>query len=213
MRLDYPLYGLAVVLFALAAVVFLVVAPDQGQLVYGAATVVLAVLVAATGYTLKPKAAMASQGPTAAPLPEITPAPAPETLATPPPPSEEPVAETQPVPSPEPVPIVETPQASESAASTPVLTAPQSAPQLSAPEEVPAISTTPEAAPELAPATASELTQIRGINAKRAEQMKGYGINSIEDLGKANPEDLAAKLEVSPRIVKMWVGSAKKQTK
>ena len=43
--------------------------------------------------------------------------------------------------------------------------------------------------------------------------MKSVGVNSVEDLAKASPEDLAAKLEVSPRIVKMWVGTAKKMVK
>ena len=61
-----------------------------------------------------------------------------------------------------------------------------------------------------APAQTMGLTQIRGINEKRAVQLRANGINSVEDLAKASASDLATKLEVSPKIVKMWIGSAKK---
>jgi predicted flap endonuclease-1-like 5' DNA nuclease len=56
----------------------------------------------------------------------------------------------------------------------------------------------------------SEFSRIRGIGEKRATELKANGINTIEDLANASPEDLAAKLNVSPKIVKMWIGSAKK---
>ena len=213
MRLDLTLYGLAVVLLVIAAVVFVVVSGPDGQIVYGVATIILALLVAVTGYKLRPK--------TAATVPSQPVSPPPEAMATEPvqpaAPAEAPVApavkvEAPTVETPPPPPAaeapapVEAPKPPEPAAPTPVLTAPQPAPQLSPPEEVPAL------APS-APAAESELTQIRGINAKWAEQLKANGINTIEDLGKANPEELAAKLAASPRIVKMWVGSAKKRTR
>jgi predicted flap endonuclease-1-like 5' DNA nuclease len=57
------------------------------------------------------------------------------------------------------------------------------------------------------------LTQIRGINEKRVVQLRANGINSVKDLAKASASDLATKLEVSPAIVKMWIGSAKKLVK
>ncbi len=62
-------------------------------------------------------------------------------------------------------------------------------------------------------ASASELTQIRGISKARANQLKANGIKSIKALAEASPTDLAAKLEVSPKIVKMWIGTAKKLVK
>ncbi|MGF3522063.1 MAG: helix-hairpin-helix domain-containing protein [Candidatus Bathyarchaeia archaeon] len=68
--------------------------------------------------------------------------------------------------------------------------------------------------PAVAPAdVASELTQIRGISKARAEQLKANGIETIKALSEASPEVLAEKLQVSPKIVKMWIGSAKKLTK
>jgi predicted flap endonuclease-1-like 5' DNA nuclease len=54
------------------------------------------------------------------------------------------------------------------------------------------------------------LTEIRGINEKRAEQLKTLGINTIADLAKIAPKDLAAKMNLSPKITAMWIGQAKK---
>ena len=58
-----------------------------------------------------------------------------------------------------------------------------------------------------------EFAQIRGINKTRATELMANGIKNLKDLAKASPEDLAAKLKVSPKIVKMWIGSAKKLVK
>ena len=55
-----------------------------------------------------------------------------------------------------------------------------------------------------------ELTEVQGIGAKRAEQLKGQGINSVDDLAKASAEDLAEKLKISPKITRKWIESAKK---
>jgi predicted flap endonuclease-1-like 5' DNA nuclease len=107
-----------------------------------------------------------------------------------------------------------------------------STPQESAPATVPQAAVTTEAphaetpvVAELQPAAqipiptpsseapAMEFTQIRGINQNRADQLKANGINNIQELANANPADLATKLNVSPKIVKMWIGSAKKQIK
>ncbi|MGB9854458.1 MAG: helix-hairpin-helix domain-containing protein [Candidatus Bathyarchaeales archaeon] len=59
-------------------------------------------------------------------------------------------------------------------------------------------------------ATVKGLTEVKGIGEKRAEQLKGVGINSVEDLAKASADDLAAKLKVSPKITKVWIENAKK---
>lgn len=64
---------------------------------------------------------------------------------------------------------------------------------------------------EIAP-LASELTKIKGIGAKRAEQLAAFGIHSIEDLAKASAKNLAKKLKLSPKITKKWIANAKALT-
>ena len=54
-----------------------------------------------------------------------------------------------------------------------------------------------------------ELTEIKGIGTKRAEQLKALGITNIEDLAKSPAEDLASKLKVSQKITKRWIEDAK----
>jgi predicted flap endonuclease-1-like 5' DNA nuclease len=54
---------------------------------------------------------------------------------------------------------------------------------------------------------------IRGINEKRAVQLEAVGIYSIAELANASPEDLAKNLIISPKITRMWIGSAKKLKK
>lgn len=56
------------------------------------------------------------------------------------------------------------------------------------------------------------LIKVKGIGEKRAEQLKSLGISYAEELAKASPEDLAAKLKISPKIVQKWIESAKKLT-
>lgn len=55
-----------------------------------------------------------------------------------------------------------------------------------------------------------ELTKVKGIGEKRAEQLKALGISSVEDLAKASVEDLAEKLKISPKITGRWIENAKK---
>lgn len=57
-----------------------------------------------------------------------------------------------------------------------------------------------------------ELTEVKGIGEKRAEQLKTLGISNVEDLAKASADDLAAKLKISPKITGKWIESAKKLT-
>lgn len=56
---------------------------------------------------------------------------------------------------------------------------------------------------------AGGLTEIKGIKEKRAAQLKAIGIYSIEDLAKASDKDLAAKLNISPKITSKWIENAK----
>lgn len=60
---------------------------------------------------------------------------------------------------------------------------------------------------------ALELTQVKGIGEKRATQLKALGINSVEDLAKASAKTIAKKLQISPKITKKWIASAKKLVK
>lgn len=87
----------------------------------------------------------------------------------------------------------------------------------STPEPAPAIETVQEEkkeaveAPVSMPPT-SELMKIKGIGAKRSEQLKALGINTLEDLAKASAKDLASKLQISPKTTGRWISEAKKLT-
>lgn len=101
-----------------------------------------------------------------------------------------------------------------------IITPEQETPQQTSTEPAPAtpspqtLTAEPPAQPTVAAAdVTSELTQIRGISKARAEQLKANGIETLKALAEASPEVLAAKLQVSPKIVKMWIGSAKKLAK
>jgi predicted flap endonuclease-1-like 5' DNA nuclease len=56
----------------------------------------------------------------------------------------------------------------------------------------------------------STLLNVKGIKEKRAQQLKTLGINTVEDLAKASPEDLAAKLKIAPYFTGQWIENAKK---
>jgi predicted flap endonuclease-1-like 5' DNA nuclease len=60
------------------------------------------------------------------------------------------------------------------------------------------------------PQVGRELTEVKGIGVKRAEQLKALGILNVEDLAKASAKDLASKLKVSPKITEKWIKNAKK---
>ena len=87
-------------------------------------------------------------------------------------------------------------------------------PKATAMEISPAITVTPttEEAETAVKATASvvALTEVRGIGAKRAEQLKALGVESVEDLASASEKDLASGLKISPKITKRWIENAKK---
>lgn len=58
-----------------------------------------------------------------------------------------------------------------------------------------------------------DLVQVKGVKAKRAEQLKSLGINSVEDLANASAEELAKKLQISPKFTEKWIASAKELIK
>jgi predicted flap endonuclease-1-like 5' DNA nuclease len=238
MRLDYILYGLGIIFLGLSAVSFLLVAAPDGQLLYVVSTAVLGVFSIIAGVaqwsaakalksqpaTAPPKVESSSvvettpaspvvaeqpiQAPTDAEPAKAAEAKVEETPAAPVQ-VEEPKVETAPVPVNEPTveaptvaPVSEAPKPEAHVAEAPVVQAEPATPT-SAPQQAPAVEA----------ATEPVFSKIRGISEKRAAQLKANGIATIEQLANASADDLAAKLAVSPRIVKMWIGSAKKLVK
>ena len=193
MRFDYPLYGLAVVLFAAATFLYFL----HFEYPYPVTAVILGLLLIGSGFFSRPKVAS---------TPAATPATQPASQGTTA--AEAPAAASPPV---EPAPVVETPKPAPK---------PEPIVKPAIPALEPVVAPLAIAAPPIeaalpAPAAATEnaktwFRQIRSISASRAEQLKSLGIASIEELASANPEELAVKLNVSAKIVKMWVGSAKK---
>ena len=53
------------------------------------------------------------------------------------------------------------------------------------------------------------LLDVKGIKDKRALQLKAIGINSVEELAKASPKELAAKLKIAPYFTGKWIENAK----
>ncbi len=206
MRLDYALYGLAIVLFALTVVTL---ALAQDETIYAASTAIVGLLLVGGGYFLKPKANVRTepsppQQDAMAELVEQTPmsaveAPKMDTHVTTASKTETPIEN---VLSDQIAPSVETQKIE-----TPPIAEMQTVEQVLTPMAE-------ETATKTIPATAKlEFTQIRGISEKRAEQLKANGVNTVEKLAAASADDLAIKLDVSPKIVKMWIGSAKKLLK
>jgi len=58
--------------------------------------------------------------------------------------------------------------------------------------------------------TVAPLTEVKGIGERRAEQLKGLGINTVEDLAKASAKELASELKISPKTTEKWIGNAEK---
>ena len=54
-----------------------------------------------------------------------------------------------------------------------------------------------------------ELLEVKGIKDKRALQLKAVGINTVEDLAKASPTDLATKLKIASYFTGKWIENAK----
>jgi predicted flap endonuclease-1-like 5' DNA nuclease len=240
MRLDYILYGLGILFFGLSAVSFLIVAAPDGQLLYVIFTAVLGVISIGVGVAQRPTARTPVQ-PVTAPLTIESPVsgrveqkPTPPVAVEAPlqaSPAAEPakeaaettVEEAPAAPVSVEAPKVEAAPINEPKAEAPIVASVSEAPKTEAAVvEPPAIHANPEtseSAPQSASAVATEAPakpvfgQIRGINEKRAAQLNANGIATLEQLANASADELAAKLEVSPRIVKMWIGSAKKLAK
>jgi len=54
-----------------------------------------------------------------------------------------------------------------------------------------------------------DLTQVKGIGAKRATQLEALGINNINELAKASAKILAKKRNFRQEIIVKWISSAK----
>jgi predicted flap endonuclease-1-like 5' DNA nuclease len=61
----------------------------------------------------------------------------------------------------------------------------------------------------VAPSHPVVLTNIKGIGVKRAEQLRSYGISSVQDLAKCDAGDLAEKLQASEKQITTWIENAK----
>jgi len=57
--------------------------------------------------------------------------------------------------------------------------------------------------------TILNLTQVPGIGEKRAQQLKNVGIDSIEKLAKADPEEISKRLRVTEKLASKWIADAK----
>jgi len=57
--------------------------------------------------------------------------------------------------------------------------------------------------------TMLDLTQVPGIGPKRAQQLKNVGVNSVEDLVKADPKEVSRNLQVTEKTVSKWIANAK----
>lgn len=203
--MDYPLYGLAIVLFALTAIT-LVMVEDEGKLVYAASTAVLGVVSLVAGYFLRPKNIEAS-------LPENT---TPEQTT-------QQAAVNEPnlrkegsivaAPTTQ-IQVSEAPRIETLAVQAPILSVPQAeAPVTLRQREAHATEVATSTQAEVSDLKKAAFSQIRSINRKREEQLNSLGIMNMKDLANASPTDLAEKLNVSIKIVKMWIGSAKKLSK
>ena len=67
----------------------------------------------------------------------------------------------------------------------------------------------PEKKNEVPSTPSTELTNIEGIGAKRAESLQSHGVHSVQDLAKLDPEELSEKLQISEKRVSKWVEEAK----
>jgi predicted flap endonuclease-1-like 5' DNA nuclease len=226
MRLDYPLYGLAIVLFAFTAVTLAFVSTQDGGIIYAASTAIVGLLSIGGGYFLRPKATFQVEPP-APPAVAAESVPKTSEVILEAPKMSAPIldvhktdvptveASSVQVASSDEAEKAETLKDAKVQSSTldlaPALKTPQTDVALPAPPIQVAIPAPPiEAALQAPTDNKPELTKIRGISERRAEQLKANGVNTIEDLANASAEDLALKLSVSPKIVKMWIGSAKK---
>jgi len=55
-----------------------------------------------------------------------------------------------------------------------------------------------------------DLSEVKGIGAKRAEQLRDVGIDSAEDLAEVDPEFLSENLRISEKMASRLIGNARK---
>jgi len=99
---------------------------------------------------------------------------------------------------------------------TSIVTMPTITTQITAPPPPPSVQAAvikEETEPIAAEPSPIGLTQLKGIKEKRAEQLKTIGIRSIHDLANASANDIATKLQISPKITGKWIESAKELSK
>ena len=183
MRTDYLLYALAIVFFILTALSLAFVAGQTEQSVSVIATVVLGLFSAGLGFHYRPKGEATTTAVQDVEVPAI---------AT----SDAHVREAH---------LAESVEKHAAPTVTPPTVANMPS-QLDAPMPF----MTPSASADQS-SLKSELTQIHGINGRRATQLQEMGIGSINALANASADDLAKNLMISPKVARMWIGSAKKR--
>ena len=186
MRSDYLLYLLAAVFFIITAVSLALVIDQAEKSLWVVTTVVLGLFSVGLGYYQRPKPTTTARQP----------APAASSVTVEPGGAH--VKEAH---------LAESVETHAEPATTPV-SAPTMPAQVIAP--VPVLASPPV---ETSSSLKSELAAIKGINEKRAAELRAIGINSIDSLANASAEDLAKNLMISPKITRMWIGSAKKLKK
>jgi hypothetical protein len=55
-----------------------------------------------------------------------------------------------------------------------------------------------------------ELTEIKGIGPRKAEELKAVGVNAVSDLAKASAKGLSQKTGISEKIISRWIVEAKR---
>jgi predicted flap endonuclease-1-like 5' DNA nuclease len=182
MRLDYTLYVLAAIFFVITVGSPIVVAETQRSL-WVVSTAILGLFSVSLGYYARPKPKKAAS------VQAVT-------MPKPRQPISEDAHEREAYRAENP----------EAAAQAPIL------PQSSTPIPAPVIAPMPVLMPspsETVTVQKLELTEVKGIGEKRAEQLKAVGITSVEKLAKASAKDVAKKLKISPKIVAKWIANAK----
>jgi predicted flap endonuclease-1-like 5' DNA nuclease len=188
MRLDITLYSLAVVFFVIT-IASAVLLAGTDQTLWILTSGLLGILSLSLGFIQRPRTtAQINQPPTAIP---VTASAQPIGTATPQAPTEEERLPAQTAS------VTETPAVQE-----PAVTVEQPA----IPEPSANIVSSQEA---IESSMGHALTEVSGIGEKRATQLNALGIFNVDDLAKAQAEDLAKSLKVSPKIVAKWVMGAK----
>jgi len=64
-----------------------------------------------------------------------------------------------------------------------------------------------------APRITVDLTEVKGIGPKSSEQLRAININSVEDLIKSRPSDIALRIGISEKVASKWIKNAKALSK